>query len=111
MKWSEALSIASSIATLTGVSLAGMSKLGGFKDAGVVEIAFKSVSAIFCVLVAIGVLYFVVQKFSKTLAGMKEEDHPYMWTFGLAIAVLATACAWGLLYWIALFYWDVHYSR
>ncbi|WP_188036233.1 hypothetical protein [Pseudomonas sp. EZ-C24] len=111
MKWSEALSIASSIATLTGVSLAGMSNLGGFKGAGVAEVGFKSVSAIFCVLVAIGVLYFVVQKFSKTLAGMEGEERPYMWTFGLAVAFLFTAAAWGLLYWVASFYWDVRYPR
>lgn len=111
VKWSEALSIASSIATLTGVSLAGMSKLGGFEDAGMVEIGFKGVSAIVCVLFAIGALYGVVQGFSWGLAITKDQYRPYMWTFGLAIAVLVASAALGLLSLIASFYWEVHYSR
>ncbi len=109
VRWSDALSIASSIATLTGISLAGMSKHGGFADAGVVEIGFKSVSAIVCVLLSIGVLYGVVQWFSKALAGTRTENHPYIWTFGLALAVFVSAVALGLLYALASFYWDVHY--
>jgi hypothetical protein len=110
VKWSEALSIASSIATLTGVSLAGMSRFGGFESAGVVEIGFKSVSAIICVLLSIGVLYGVVQAFSKALAGTKAEHHPYIWTFGLALAVFVASVALGLLYALAYFYWDIHYT-
>jgi hypothetical protein len=110
VKWSDALSIASSIATLTGVSLAGMSKLGGFANAGVDEIAFKSVSAIVCVLLSIGVLYGVIQSFSKALANTKSEYHFYIWTFGLALAVFVSGLSLGLLYALASFYWSVHYT-
>lgn len=87
-----------------------MSKLGGFADAGIVEIGFKSVSAIICVLLSIGVLYGVVQSFSKGLANTKVEHHPYVWTFGLALAVFVTAVALALLYALASFYWEVHYT-
>jgi len=109
VKWSEALSIASSIATLTGLSLKTMADSGGFKDAGVDEIAFKSVSAIFCALVSIGVLYGAVHFFSKQLTGMKPEYRPYMWTIGLALTFLFASVVIGTLYGVALFFWDVRY--
>lgn len=107
MKGSEALSIASSIATLTGVSFTWLATKGGFENSGIGEIAVKSVLAIIGVLLSIGVLFFVVRSFSNGLKAAKPELHVYYWTFGLAFSVFLAAIAIGVIYAFATFFWNM----
>lgn len=109
MKGSEALSIASSIATLTGVSFTWLATKGGFENAGVDEIGFKSVSAVIGILLAIGVLFLLVRCFSAGLARAKPEHHVYCWTFGLAIGLFLTILPMVSIYSLVLFFWSIHY--
>jgi len=109
VKGSEALSIASSIATLTGVSFTWLATKGGFENAGVDEIGFKSVSAVIGILLAIGVLFLLVRCFSGALAKAKPEHHVYCWTFGLAIGLFLTILPMTLIYTLVMFFWSIHY--
>ena len=109
MKGSEALSIASSIATLTGVSFTWLATVGGFKNASAVEIAFKGVSAIIAVLVSIGVTFLVVRFFAKVLEMTQSDNRIYVWTFGLALAVFIWAVSLGTTVGCAYFFWEVRY--
>lgn len=109
VKGSEALSIASSIATLTGVSFTWLATIGGFKNAGIVEIGFKSVSAVIGILLSIGVLFLVVRLFSGRLENAKPEHRAYCWTFGLAISVFFAAMFIALIYSGVFYFWDIRY--
>lgn len=109
VKGSEALSIASSIATLTGVSFTWLATVGGFKNASAVEIAFKGVSAIIAVLVSIGVTFFIVRSFAKILEMTQPDNRIYVWTFGLAMAIFIWALSLGTLMGCAYFFWEVRY--
>jgi hypothetical protein len=109
LKGSEALSIASSIATLTGVSFTWVATKGGFENAGVDEIGFKSISAIIGMLLAIGVLYWLIQRFSVALKNAKPENRVYCWTFGLAIGLCFTTLPMVLIYALVTFVWSIHY--
>ncbi|MFJ3114889.1 hypothetical protein ACIPI6_00005 [Pseudomonas protegens] len=109
MKGAEALSIASSIATLTGVSFTWLATVGGFGNASAVEIAFKSVSAIIAVLVSIGVTFLVVRTFAKVLEVTSQDNRVYVWTFGLAFAIFIGAASLGAIAGCAYFFWEVHY--
>ncbi|MGY2222418.1 hypothetical protein ACW9IK_06970 [Pseudomonas gingeri] len=109
MKGAEALSIASSIATLTGVSFTWLVSAGGFTNSSAIEIAFKSVSAIIAVLVSIGVVFLIVRSFAKSLEMTPPSNHVYNWTFGLAVAIFVGAAALGIIAGCATFFWEIHY--
>ncbi|MGN8124567.1 hypothetical protein ACTJK9_22675 [Pseudomonas sp. 22082] len=109
VKGSEALSIASSIATLTGVSFTWLATKGGFENAGMVEIGFKSVSAAIGILLSIGILFLTVRAFSAGYEKAKPENHVFCWTFGLALSVFVASIPIAIIYGCAAFIWSIHY--
>jgi len=107
MKASEALSIGSSIATLTGVSFTWLATLGDFKNASAGVVFFKGTIAIIAGLLLIGISYGLVQLFISLRNETKPQHHVYVWTFGLATCIFIASFLIGMVWMVAYFLWTI----
>ncbi|MBK5437970.1 hypothetical protein JFV30_14410 [Pseudomonas sp. TH32] len=99
MKWTEHLSVVSSVASITGVSLVWLDK--STKDTTFMTVLFGGMSSVVGALVSIGVLVVVVQLFAmghRVLRSKWPSAVPAYW-------LLAGAAIIWLVFWAQFIIW------
>ncbi|NVZ36567.1 hypothetical protein HX786_00665 [Pseudomonas sp. 21615526] len=108
MKWSEMLSVASSIATLTGVSLVWLSTQQALQNVSILKMMFQGVVGLIASLVTIGLFFLLVSGFVAVLNDCKQKDVVYVWTFGLALWIAGGAAVIWFVWGVAVFLWSIN---
>lgn len=108
MKWSEMLSIASSIASLTGVSLVWLATQQAVQDVSILKIVFQGVVGLIASLLTIGLLFLLVRAFVAVLDSSHQEDAVFVWTFGLALWIAAGGAVISSVWGVTVFLWSIN---
>ncbi|MFJ4386981.1 hypothetical protein ACIP02_21970 [Pseudomonas sp. NPDC089408] len=107
MKWTDMLSVASSIATLTGVSLVWLSTQPAFKSVSILALAFQGVVGLVASLLTVGVTFFLVRTHSSALEEVKPRNVIYVWTLCLSILIVAWLIAMSIIWSFAMMLWSI----
>ena len=111
MKWTEHLSVVSSVASITGVSLVWLREFT--KDTSFMTALFGSVASVVGALVSIGVLVVVVQLFAmghRALMSRWASAVPAYWLLVGAVTIWLVFWAQLIIWWMVKEAWSMRFS-